>query len=163
MLVETYKCLPTADAEAVLAHVREAAEAPEHDSSELWMTWDMARELQAAGMGIGGHTVDHPVLANVDDDRLVRELDGCAARLRAELGVDMRLFAYPVGRPESYDSRSVEHLEGLGVEIACAFDGGHARPGRTDLLRLPRASVSAHLSLVDVRLRTALPQRFARW
>ena len=24
------------------------------------MTWDMVREMQAAGMTIGGHTVNHP-------------------------------------------------------------------------------------------------------
>jgi len=162
-LVETYKRLPAVRAEALLEHVRGAAEAPAYDPRTLWMTWDMARALRDAGMGIGGHTVDHPVLANVDNARLVRELDGCAARLREELGVQMRLFAYPIGRLSAYDSRAREHLVRLGVRIACAFDGGFARPGRTDLLSLPRASVSAAMSLPEVRLRVALPQRFARW
>lgn len=162
-VVERYKGLPVQDAEALLDHVRRAAHAPAYDGAPLWMTWDMARELRDAGMGIGGHTVDHPVLANVDDERLVRELDGCAQRLREELGTDMRMFAYPVGRPESYDVRAVEHLRSIGVELACTFSGGFARPGETDLLRLPRATVGASMTLAEVRLSTALPQRFARW
>ncbi len=162
-VVETYKRLPSTRAELLLSHVREAADAPPYDGPALWMTWDMARDLRDAGMGVGGHTVDHPVLANVDDERLVRELDGCAGRLRDELGIRMSTFAYPVGRPESFDQRSVNHLQRRGVRIACTFDGGHARPGRTDLLRLPRASVTADMSVPSVRLRTALPQRFARW
>lgn len=162
-VVESYKRLPADRAEVLLSHVRDAAPAPPYDGPALWMTWDMARDLRDAGMGIGGHTVDHPVLANVDDERLLRELDGCASRLRDELGVPMTMFAYPVGRPESFDQRSVDHLRRRGVRIACTFDGGHARPGRMDLLRLPRASVTADMSLPSVRLRTALPQRFARW
>jgi peptidoglycan/xylan/chitin deacetylase (PgdA/CDA1 family) len=162
-VVETYKRLPAARAELLLSRVRDAALAPPYDGPALWMTWDMARDLRDAGMGVGGHTVDHPVLANVDDDRLVRELDGCASRLLDELGVQMTTFAYPVGRSESFDQRSVDHLRRRGVRIACTFDGGHAQPGRTDLLRLPRASVTADMSLPSVRLRTALPQRFARW
>jgi peptidoglycan/xylan/chitin deacetylase (PgdA/CDA1 family) len=127
------------------------------------MSWDMAREIRDAGMGIGGHTVSHPVLANVDDARLTAELDGCAARLRDELAVEMRTFAYPIGRPESYDARAVARLRALGVRVACAFHGGFARPGHTDLLRFPRATVSSDMSLATVRLRAALPQHFATW
>lgn len=163
VVVETYKRLPTGQAEGLLAHVREATSAPAYDGPELWMTWDMARDLRDAGMGVGGHTVDHPVLANVDDERLVRELDGCASRLLDELGMEMTAFAYPVGRPESFDQRSVDHLRRSGVRVACTFYGGYARPGQTDLLRFPRSSVTAGMSLPSVRLRTAFPQRFARW
>ena len=32
---------------------------------DMWMTWDMIRELRDAGMSIGGHTVNHPILANL--------------------------------------------------------------------------------------------------
>ena len=162
-IAETYKRLPAEQAEALMVRLRDRARAPEHSGPSPWMSWDMAREIRDAGMGIGGHTVHHPVLANVDDARLASELGGCAERLRDELGVDMRMFAYPVGRPESYDARAVEQLRALGVRIACAFHGGFARPGHADLLQVPRATVSVDMSLATLRLRAALPQRFATW
>lgn len=158
-----YKSLPEDEAAAMLDGLRAGAAGVDGEASELWITWDMARELRDAGMGIGGHTVDHPVLSRISDERLEQELGGCAGRLRDELGVTMDTFAYPVGLPDSYDSRAVELLRAAGVSVACTFSGGFARPGFSDLLELPRAGVRADMALSAVRLRAALPQRFARW
>ena len=51
------------------------------------MTWRMARELLAAGMTVGGHTVSHPILARLDEDAQRDEVFACRTRLEAELGI----------------------------------------------------------------------------
>jgi len=43
------------------------------ESREDWLSWDMAREMNAGGMTIGAHTVTHPVLASIalEDQRRI--------------------------------------------------------------------------------------------
>lgn len=134
------------------------------EADGVWMTWDMARSLRDAGMAVGGHTVNHPVLAHLDVDQQRAEIDGCAARLRDELGVPMRSFCYPVGLPDSYDARTRGLLAEAGCETAFSFHGGHARAGRRlDLLDLPRAAVGPWSTADTLLAATLVPSRFARY
>jgi len=50
-----------------------------------------------------------------------------------------------------------------GCEVAFAFAGGRARPGRVEPLAIPRMSVGPWLSTDEVLAATRLPQVFARW
>jgi peptidoglycan/xylan/chitin deacetylase (PgdA/CDA1 family) len=60
-----------------------------------------ARALVDAGMEIGFHTIDHPVLPTLDDDALQGALrDGCTD-LADALGVTVERFAYPHGRADA--------------------------------------------------------------
>jgi peptidoglycan/xylan/chitin deacetylase (PgdA/CDA1 family) len=61
------------------------------------MTWDEVRELDAAGMDVGGHTVNHAVLANLPLSLARRELIGCRDAIVEHLGHPPRHFAYPNG------------------------------------------------------------------
>lgn len=117
------------------------------DVEGLWMSWEMLRTMQAAGMEVGGHTVDHPLrLAALDEDEQVRQIEGCAGRLREELGRPMRLFSYPVGTPGTYGQIALRAVERTGVEYAFANNGGYQRPRRWRPLELPRTNVAADWS-----------------
>lgn len=61
------------------------------------VTWDEAREMDAAGVEIGSHTVTHPILTRVEGDRLSFELRQSRARLGEVLGREVDLFCYPNG------------------------------------------------------------------
>ncbi|MFT3915495.1 MAG: polysaccharide deacetylase family protein [Anaeromyxobacteraceae bacterium] len=61
------------------------------------MTWDEVRELEAAGMDVAGHTVNHAVLANLPLAEARREVGGCRAMLAERLARPPRHFAYPNG------------------------------------------------------------------
>jgi len=89
-----------------------------------WMTWDMVREMRAGGMTIGGHTVNHPVLARLSRDEQRSEIVGCRRRLEEELGVPMRSFAYPVGQLDSFNVETRECLREAGVQTAFSYYGG---------------------------------------
>jgi peptidoglycan/xylan/chitin deacetylase (PgdA/CDA1 family) len=132
-------------------------------ATDIWLTWEMAREMRDAGMSFGGHSVSHPVLSRLPAERQREEIRGCAERLEAELGVVMRAFSYPVGAPDAFDATTMRLVREAGCEVAFAFAGGYARPGRTEPLAIPRMSVGPWLSGDEVIGATVLPQLFARW
>ena len=166
VLTGRYKELPGDKTAAFLELVAErsgSGRAPEALARDLWMTWDQVRELRDAGMVIGGHTLNHPVLGRLPRDQQAAEIDGCARRLHEELGVEMRTFSYPVGLAGSYDDDTRELLRAAGTEIAFEFRGGYQRGAVTDLLAVPRAAVSHHISAERFAAMLALPQAFAGW
>lgn len=164
-LTALYKQLPGGETEPFLASVAAATGSGRCEAAaaeEDWMTWDMLRELRDAGMDIGGHSVNHPLLGRLDAVEQRAEVEGCRRRLESELGLPMKLFAYPVGLPGSFDRRTRACLARSGVELAFSLRGGYARPGTWDPYDVPRSSVGADAGTPFPAI-AALPQLFARW
>ena len=164
--VAAYKRLPAYDGDAFLDFMGERTgrgRAGADAGAGLWMTWAMAREMRDAGMAFGGHTVSHPVLARLPADRQAEEIRGCAERLAGELGIAMHAFSYPVGSPDAFNETTKALVRETGCQLAFAFAGGYARPGRADPLAIPRTAVGTWLSIDELRGATVLPQLFARW
>ena len=61
------------------------------------MTWDEIREMAAAGVTIGHHSVTHGHMAGASPQGNARELEVAGRRFADELGQRPRLFAYPYG------------------------------------------------------------------
>jgi peptidoglycan/xylan/chitin deacetylase (PgdA/CDA1 family) len=164
-LLDTYKELPGERTEDFLDWVAEESGSGRCDPGAVrdeWLTWDMVRELRDAGMEIGGHTVDHPVLARLPEDAQREQISGCARRIEAELGRPMRMFSYPVGLPDSYGDTAKAALREEGVQLAFGYDGGFARGGQPlDPLDVPRVTGGMETQILHATL--ALPQLFARW
>jgi peptidoglycan/xylan/chitin deacetylase (PgdA/CDA1 family) len=129
----------------------------------MWMTWDMARELQAGGMAIGGHTVTHPLLARVSPERRHEEVGGCARRHAQELGSPMQWFAYPVGTRAIVTEPVKRVLREHDVALGFSFYGGWGRFGEWDPLDVPRVHVGPSYSLELLRAALAFPTQFGRW
>lgn len=166
LLTDVYKSLPAARTDDYLAHLAEvtmSGRAPADLADGLWMTWDMAREMVAGGMAVGGHTVSHPVLARLPREEQAREIRGCADRLLAETGRRMRLFSYPVGRRDAFDEDTRECLREAGVELAFSLYGPGPRGDRLDPFDIQRTSVWGSMSPAAFAALLTLPGRFARW
>jgi peptidoglycan/xylan/chitin deacetylase (PgdA/CDA1 family) len=165
-LAALYKSLPTERAEAFLDFCGRAAGTGRCNPSagaDLWMTWSMAAELRDAGMTIGGHTASHPVLARTSPEQQASEIGECRRRLREELGIPMRFFAYPVGLPDAFDQATKHILRAEDVALAFSLYGGYVGPRKLDPYDLPRASVSLARGQRGFQASLALPQVFARW
>ena len=167
-LARVYKSLPTKDTEAFLDFCAEAAgtgRCPAAAGADLWMTWEMAAEMRDAGMVIGGHTVTHPVLARADDEVQRWEIETCARRLREELGMSMRYFAYPIGLPDAFNDSTRRILHAVGVKLAFSLYGGYLRRDRLDSYDVPRTSIGIGIGTDRSAFRAALavPKLFARW
>ena len=129
-LLRRYKSLDSArcaDFVSWLGDATGSGRCPPHDSRKAWMTWDMVREMRAAGMVFGGHSVHHPVLSRLAPEQQAAEIAGAAARILDELGEKMRWFAYPVGGRDAFDAHTRRALEAAGVELAFSYYGGFNR------------------------------------
>lgn len=99
------------------------------------VTWDEARELDAGGVRVESHTLTHPILTNVDDARLRRELRESKARLEGVLGRRVEVFCYPNG---DADGRVRREAESAGYTCAVTDEEGLIDARRADPLALPR-------------------------
>jgi peptidoglycan/xylan/chitin deacetylase (PgdA/CDA1 family) len=163
---DAYKRLPAAEGEGFLDRLAErtgSGRAPASLVADTWMTWEMAREIRDAGMGIGGHTVDHPILARLDRAGQEAEIEGCRSRLAAEMGLEMTLFSYPVGLPDCFDATTRTLLRERGVRYSFSNYGGFVAAGESDPLDLRRTNVGRRTSIALYQSLVEWPRTFAKW
>lgn len=164
MLLKKYKALPgsaTTGFMEALAVAAGTGRSRVEMSNGLWMTWDMLRKMQSAGMTIGGHSVTHPVLSNLPQQDQQREIMECGQRLLQELGRPMRYFSYPVGKATTFDSTTRACLRQAGVSHAFSYYGGYRRFDDWDDYDVRRVAVETDLSAELFRSIITLPQVFA--
>lgn len=107
---------------------------------DLMMTSEQVRELSNAGMDIGGHTVNHPILAKLSPAQARAEIEQGKLELEAITGAPVTLFAYPNGKPGAdYAAEHVAMIKELGFEAAVSTSRGASR-NNIDLFQLPRFS-----------------------
>jgi peptidoglycan/xylan/chitin deacetylase (PgdA/CDA1 family) len=99
------------------------------------MTWDMAEEMAASGHEFGAHTLTHPRLTDVDDERLAAELAESRAGVSERLGA-CDSVAYPFG---DCDGRVAAAAAAAGFEFGFALPFGAQRD--TSQLMIPRINV----------------------
>ena len=114
---------------------------PRDEGRDLWMTWDMVRALERGGMTIGGHTSTHPRLSRLSPARQLEEIAGGKARIEAEIGKPIQLFAYPFGAPTCFDAASRAAVKEAGFTHAYSQFGGFQPRGTADPLALKRVAI----------------------
>jgi len=97
------------------------------------LSWREIQEMQRSGITFGAHTLTHPDLTWLPDDRLEAEVCGSKRVIEDALGAPVACFAYPYGR---YDQRSRE-LVRRHFACACSDKLGLVTP-RSDLYALER-------------------------
>ena len=161
-ILRAYKGLARGQAAPFLARLaEETGIQPPETVDGLWMDWDMIRSMARGGMSIGGHTVNHPILSSLAVDGQRAEIEGCAARLREELGIAMEHFAYPVGSPSAFNADSMKLLRAAGVRQAFSYYGGLARAS-SSRFNLQRVAVKEGIDLHLFRAMVELPGVFCR-
>lgn len=105
-------------------------------ADDLMMRSEQVVQLRRAGMHIGAHTANHPILAALPAHEAADEIASGKHTLETLLGEKLALFAYPNGKPGTdYRAEHVDIVRELGFEGAVSTAWG----GRcTDLLQLPR-------------------------
>lgn len=135
-LIGQLKYLPMAERLAQVERLAELAGCALPD--DLMMTSAQVRKLHAAGMGIGAHTVNHPILARLPDAQAREEIAQGKLALEDIIGAHVSLFAYPNGKPgEDYLPQHVAMARDLRFEGAVSTSWGASR-GKPDPFQLPR-------------------------
>lgn len=133
-----FKYLPLAERERAIAEIesQSVAERP----AVRRFTADHVRDLHERGFTIGAHSVEHPILTRVDEERARFEIETSKRELEGILDAPVTLFAYPNGRPRlDYGAEHVEIVRSCGFDAAFMTGGGAADAG-TDSFQIPRFS-----------------------
>jgi peptidoglycan/xylan/chitin deacetylase (PgdA/CDA1 family)/CelD/BcsL family acetyltransferase involved in cellulose biosynthesis len=108
-----------------------------HSGDKAMLTWDQIRSMHRAGIGFGGHTVNHPFLSRVCPEKAVWEISECKRRIEQELQTGVEFFAYPNGRKEDFSDRNKMAVKQAGYRAAVSTIWGVNEPG-TDPMELRR-------------------------
>ena len=103
------------------------------------LDWGALIEMRQSGLRLGSHTRTHPLLTNVDDETLTREIRGGIDDLAREGGSDLPAFAYPSG---AFDARAVDAVRAAGIRAAFTTERGVNDLRNGDWLRLRRINVA---------------------
>ncbi len=107
------------------------------------MSWEQLQEMVAAGMSVQSHSVSHPDLRGVSDEKLRSELVDSRQAITEAVGELGYAFCYPSG---ACDERVVEAVRSAGYVMAVVTDKGEVlNPGA--IFEIRRGRVQAHMSL----------------
>lgn len=135
-LIQKIKYLSFDERIEVTEWLSSQAEAPLPD--DLMMTSRQVKELHSAGMEIGGHTMNHPILARLESKQAYDEIAHGKATLEAIIGEPLKLFAYPNGKPQQdYLSEHTQIVREIGFTAAVSTTPGVATR-QTDRWQIPR-------------------------
>jgi peptidoglycan/xylan/chitin deacetylase (PgdA/CDA1 family) len=118
------------------------------------LTWDQARQLARDPLvTIGGHSIGHHRLAQLDPAHAEGEMHDDRARLEQELGQAVTHFAYPYGNAGSCGEREFQLASKLGFATAVTTRYGNVMPEHAQhLTALPRQALgAANQTLASVR------------
>lgn len=119
-------------------------------SNDLYLNWSEARDMQRAGMSIGGHTHAHRPLSALSGSEQLQDLTNCRRLLDANLDSSAGWpFCYPYGKKTTFTAETVRVLKELGFQCAFTTESGANTPGvdlfainRVDCKNAPAARVT---------------------
>ena len=175
-LVNRVRRVPDAERRRVLADVEKVLEVelPERATEQFApMTWDQIRSCASLGVKFGPHTVNHPIMSQLDDDAAKWEIKSSWERLTEQTSAAVPVFCYPNGGIADISRREVVNLRTLGLESAVTAAPGYASVSHWHASAdapylLPRFGYNGNASLFRqvvtgvIRVRMAIHDAFSR-
>jgi peptidoglycan/xylan/chitin deacetylase (PgdA/CDA1 family) len=125
---------PQEQIEAALESLEERARLPEDELVQMSpLTWDMIQTMHRSGMTIGSHTARHRLLPCETSETVRDELVSSRRVLEAQLGAEVKHFAYPDGR---FNPAVVKAVRAAGYHFGYAVC--QSRDRNFPLLTIPR-------------------------
>jgi peptidoglycan/xylan/chitin deacetylase (PgdA/CDA1 family) len=116
------------------------------------LTWDEVVALDRGGtLAFESHSVTHPNLLALDDERAAYEIAESRAELERRLGRAVTAFSYPTGL---FGERELQLVEETGYDVAVSCEPGVNAP-RTNRFALRRRQIDRRDSLLDFRAKLA--------
>lgn len=125
-------------------------------SADRFLDADELRQLQALGIDIQSHTLSHRVLAELPDDALERELEQAQRQLELLTGSTVDKIAYPVGRAQHIDRRTLKLAQHI-YRFGFVAQPGYLQPAAFDSHLIPRIGTRNSVQDLRKRLRKRYP------
>lgn len=109
-------------------------------ASRAAMNWEELRAVASQGVEIGCHTDTHPILSRLSGTlELRREIQGAKTQLQDRLGIPVRHFCYPNGRPADIGPAAIQSVReaGYASAVTCTWGLNTVAVERLEIRRLP--------------------------
>ena len=132
-LLAMAKRIPDTDRVALLEEVYAKAEVTVDPLAfpRQAVNWGEVKEMIQGDMEFGAHTLSHPILSRLPQDKLAEELTLSRRKIQQETGQPVDCFCYPVGLEGTFNDNVVEAIRHAGFTYATT-----ALPGINDLNRV---------------------------
>lgn len=124
------------------------------------MSWKQVREMSAAGIEIGSHTVTHPILSQLEDSDLWRELTESKRMLEEHIDQSIDIISYPVGGPTAFDARVRHMARSAGYKLGLSYIAGTNRMPVSDPFSLRRLHTERYTDRAYFSAMLTLPEIF---
>lgn len=113
------------------------------DKERRCLTLEQLKELQASELvGIGAHTLHHPILKNEKEDVVRLEISESINQLSGILEEEVKYFAYPNGMPEfDFGNREINILKENNIKLAFSTESKNFSK-KDNPLSIPRRGVT---------------------
>ena len=105
------------------------------------VSWEQLREMAANNIEIGSHTCSHPILSNIDKEKLKAEIGLSKKIISEKLHMFVHSFCYPNGQKNDINDHVVKCVKLTGYLGAVQGCNRDFRP----LFRLPRMGIGNDL------------------
>ncbi len=139
----------------------ETGRVPAELARTLFIDWEMARTMQAAGIQFGAHTVNHPILGRLTRAEQFFEVAHSKQRLDAELNQQTSAFSYPVGKQDMFNADTRDALREAGLTWGFSHYGGMSDWPICDPYDIRRVPVEVGMSPAMLQAVTTLPKLLA--
>ena len=102
------------------------------------ISWDNLRKMKQEGLDIQAHSHNHYHLTNLDDNAMKYQVKTSQQRIKQELGINSKIFAYPYGEASS---RLMKHVKNAGFIAAFGQHSG-GMTSHSNKLYLPRFPIN---------------------
>jgi len=157
LLKETLKSKSLDEADRLVASVFEQLEVDPDDaglSAVRFLGSTEIREMAAAGVAFGGHSVTHPILSRESAERIRVEIRQCKKTLEEITQEPITCFAYPNGRREDFNEAVKHELAEAGYAAAFTTMHGLYAPG-DDPFEIRRIAVDGRWTYSELETRAS--------
>jgi peptidoglycan/xylan/chitin deacetylase (PgdA/CDA1 family) len=118
------KSMTSRDRDAAIQEMERTLGRATNDAADVdpdrytFLTWSEVQELARGGITIGSHTVAHPIMASLDDERRSVEVLQSKQDIERHLGRPCALFSYPNGTADDFGDRDKASLRAAGYVAA---------------------------------------------
>ena len=102
-----------------------------------FLNWEQIQEMGKFQISFGSHGANHRILTRLKEDEIIYEIVSSKKLIEKELGMAIRVFAYPNG---NYNGMIIKALMKGGYQSAVTVDPG-INTWDTDLYRLKRINI----------------------
>jgi peptidoglycan/xylan/chitin deacetylase (PgdA/CDA1 family) len=117
----------------------------------LFVNWDMLREMNNNGMSIGSQSCSHHIMSHLSEMKQKEEAYISKQRIHDELGKSVSSFAYPVGGKDAFTFETEQILYDTGYKFGFSFIPGINRKIINNEYHLKRFSIDNNCSIDQLK------------